>query len=97
MASEAQTFGGRGGEFEVDATQRIHTLLVLGGWKIRNVGKKDFWVNFDAAAVATVDGNNPSNVPVPSNGGEVNVPDDVRGFSAKASSSAFGTLERREG
>jgi len=66
MPSQANTFGPSGGEFICDTTQQSVTLTIPGG-TVTNTGGSTAWINVDNNTVATADGNNSSNFPLPPN------------------------------
>ncbi len=92
MASAAQTLSDSGCEFEVDGTQRTHTLRTPGG-RVSNSGNVDFFINVDGGTVATTQPGGDSNLIVPV-GGTVVLPNTARTFTAKATASTYAVFTK---
>lgn len=88
MASSAQTLGDRSKPFEVDSTERAHTIVgKLHGLYLHNVdlnagGGADMFADFDGGAINTSDG---GSVPIRV-GGNVPVPNGCSSFRLKTAS-----------
>ena len=93
MASAAKTFSDDGGAFEVDGTERVHTLRTPGGL-VSNTSLVDFVIHPWGAAISSLtDPVPPPCLPVPA-GSSARLPPQSLSFSAKAGAQAFGVLTK---